>query len=97
MPSAFLLPIFKAHNQSILTAYKQAADTMINKFAQMRELNVEEIAEVRGFFYGAINEAMEKAVSATANGIENVINQFALQILLKKLLVLKILQIQYLH
>lgn len=77
IPSALLKPVILQHNQSIVTQFKIAVDDLIRIFGTVMGLNTNDIAEIRGKCYTAINEAVDKASENTVNSIKTIIIEYS--------------------
>lgn len=77
VPSELVKPIFLQHNQSITTAFKNAADEIVRQFAKMKDLNPAELAEMRGFMVRAINSGVEKATTMSMAAVESLIDSYS--------------------
>lgn len=77
IPSELIKPVFLQHNQSIITEFKNVTDEIIRMFAKKKSLSVNEVAEITGELTSCINNAMNKATTATVNSIESIVNDFA--------------------
>lgn len=77
IPSELVKPVFLQHNQSIITEFKNVTDEVIRMFAKKKSLSVNEVAEITGELTSCINNAMNKATTATVNAIDSIVNDFA--------------------
>ncbi len=77
VPSELIKPVFLQHNQFILTEFKNTADEIIRRIAKKKDLNVNEMAEIRGEMVQCINEAVNKAIAASTKNIVNIITDFS--------------------
>lgn len=77
IPSELVKPVFLQHNQSIITEFKNVSDEVIRMFAKKKSLTVNEVAEITGELTSCINNAMNKATTATVNAIDSIVNDFA--------------------
>ncbi len=76
IPSEFIKPLFAQHNQSILTEFKNLMDDAIRVVSKECDLNVEQIASIKGKWIAGLNEAMERAKLATKKGIESIVDNY---------------------
>jgi hypothetical protein len=77
IPSALLKPVILQHNQSIVTQFKIAVDDLIRIFGTVMSLNTNDIAEIRGKCYEAINHSVDKASENTVNSIKTIIIEYS--------------------
>lgn len=76
IPSEFIKPLFAQHNQSILTEFKNLMDDAIRVVSKECDLNVEQVASIKGKWISGLNEAMERAKLATKKGIESIVDNY---------------------
>lgn len=77
VPSAPIMPIFLQHNQHILTEIKNAQEEMLTAFAHKYGISGSDVAYIRGDWTKRLNVAMQKAVEASAKGVESIINDYS--------------------
>jgi hypothetical protein len=77
IPSQLLAPVILQHNQSIVTQFKIAVDDLIRIFGTVMSLNTNDIAEIRGKCYEAINHSVDKASENTVNSIKTIIIDYS--------------------
>jgi hypothetical protein len=77
IPSDLVKPIFLQHNQSIVTEFKNAADDFIRTISKKKALSVNETAEIRGKLVEIINQAMNKATTASVKAVDVIISDFS--------------------
>jgi hypothetical protein len=76
LPSELIKPVFLQHNQSMITAFKNATEQMITEFTQVKEFTTEETSYLRGQMIGAINKAAEAGTLTTEKALKRIINEF---------------------
>lgn len=77
IPAALVLPVLLRQNMSLVTAFKNACDTILTKYTKIRELDVNEVADIRGFFLTAINEGSDKACIESEKSIMSIISEYS--------------------
>lgn len=75
VPSDLIKPVFLQHNQSILTAFKNATDEILRIFGKKRSLSVNESAEIKTELVNTINLSIAKAIEASIKSVEIIIEQ----------------------
>jgi hypothetical protein len=76
VPSELIKPVMLQHNQSILSEFKNATDEILRVFAKRRDLQPDEVADIRGQLTLILNEAISKAATATAKSIDGIIENY---------------------
>lgn len=77
IPSELIKPVFTQHNTSLLTTFKNATDHILIEFAKIKDMNPQEIAQMRGIMTGAINEGIMAANASTEKQLENIISEYS--------------------
>lgn len=77
IPSELIAPVFVQHNQSFLTAFKNASEQILTEYGQIKKFTAEEMAFMRGRLTVAINEGMRSAEELTSKSISNIVKDFA--------------------
>lgn len=77
IPVEIVKGLFLQHSQSILTEFKNSVENFITVIAKRKELNINEVAEIRGEIVQAINTAVDKAVDASKKNVNNIIKEFS--------------------
>lgn len=77
IPSGLVMPILTRQNMSMVTAFKNACDAIIIKYTKIRDLTVNEIADIRSYFLEAINESSEKANIETEKALSSIIDNYS--------------------
>lgn len=75
VPSELIKPVFLQHNQSIMTAFKNASDEMLRLISKKKGLSLNETAELSGELTVVINTAIDKANKASVKAIDNIISE----------------------
>jgi hypothetical protein len=79
IPTDLVKVVFVQHSQSILTEFKNSVDDIITILAKSKGMNVNEIAEIRGSLVKVVNVAVDKAIGATKNNLQNIIDEFSIK------------------
>jgi hypothetical protein len=76
IPTELVKVIFMQHSRSIATEFKNTIDGIITKIAKKKDLNLNEVAELRGELLSSINMAMDKSVVESKKSIGNIVKEF---------------------
>jgi len=79
IPTELVLPVFKQHNQSILTEIKNASDNWIRIAAKRYNWTTEDTAEIKGNITTWINEGMRGATNRTITEIDRIVSEVSVK------------------
>lgn len=78
IPYKLMASLIKANNTSVVTELKNFVDQHINIISIRKTLSAQEVAEIRGDTYKAINDFMDKAVNNTIENLDRISEEYAL-------------------
>lgn len=78
IPYKLMASLIKANNTSVVTELKNFVDQYINIISIRKTLSAQEVAEIRGETYKAINDFMDKAVDNTIDNLDRISEEYAL-------------------
>lgn len=76
IPFGLMLPIITQNNQSITTAYKNAADAWIIEIAKKHDLGAEYTAEIKKSLTETINNAVKTATENSLNSVAIIVEDY---------------------
>jgi hypothetical protein len=76
IPSDLLPPVILQHNQSFITTFKEVVDQILTDYTQIKQLTVEEVADMRGRMVDAINTGANKATEMTLKAITTIVKDY---------------------
>lgn len=77
IPTALVKVVFKQHSQSILVEFKNSVDSILTILRKRKNLDANEVAEIRGELQQAINDSVGKSISRSQKSISNIVNEYA--------------------
>ncbi len=77
IPTDIVKVVFTQHFKSVTSAFHQAADNLIVNIAKKKDLNREEVADIRGILIEIINEAVKDSIDESKNSITNIIAEYS--------------------
>lgn len=77
IPTDIVKVAFQQHFKSISAAFHNAADNLIVNFAKKKDLNREEIAELRGELIEVINIAIQESVAESIKTVDNIVDEYS--------------------
>lgn len=80
IPFELMKPLIAQNNQSLTTAFKNAADEVLAAMAKKKNFSNTEVAELNGVLVQAINTAIQKATNQSIKTLEILINEYQLAI-----------------
>lgn len=78
IPFELMKPLIAQNNQSLTTAFKNAADEVLAAMAKKKNFSNTEVAELNGVLVQAINTAIKKATDQSIKSLEILINDYQL-------------------
>ncbi len=66
-------------SQSFVTEFKNTAEDILTLFSKRKQMNTNEIAEIRGGLIECINSGAESAVKLAQQGISNIADEYAIK------------------
>lgn len=79
IPVELVKSIFLYHNHSIVTAFKECAETYTNSFAHRARLSLEDRAALRGSLVEGINNAITNAQKLSHIQVDNICREYSLK------------------
>lgn len=77
IPTDLVKPLFIQHTKSIVTAFHNAAESLISEFAKRKNLNLNEIAEIRKELISVVNTASENAKGESLKQVKNIQDEYS--------------------
>jgi hypothetical protein len=78
IPHKLMGALIRANNASVVSELKSFVDQQINIISIRKTLSGQEVAEIKGETYKAINLAMDKAVDITIDSLDRISSEFLL-------------------
>lgn len=78
IPFELMKPLIAQNNQSLTTAFKNAADEILSAMAKKKNFSNTEVAELNGTLVQAINSAIQKATDQSIKTLDILINDYQL-------------------
>lgn len=79
IPTDLVKVVFTQHSKSILTEFSNSIDNILTIFRKKKDLNANEVAEIRGELLQSINTAVSKSNSRSKKEISNIQNEFTVK------------------
>lgn len=79
IPSELIPPVFLQHNQSFITAFKQAAEEMLTDYGKIKRFSIEEIAAMRAKLYSTINTYGKRAINDSLKAVAVIVQDFSIK------------------
>jgi hypothetical protein len=76
IPYSLMGALIRANNTSVVSELKNFVDQQINIISIRKTLSGQEVAEIKGETYKAINSFMDKAADATLESLERISKEF---------------------
>ena len=77
IPTELVKIVFKQHSASITTSFKNAIENLLIEISKTKNLNRNELAELRGKMIVSLNTAINDSVTVSKKQISNIITQFS--------------------
>lgn len=77
IPTDIVKVIFAQHFKSVTSSFHQAADNLIVNISKKKELNREEVAQIRGELIEIINIAVNNSVDESKKSIVNIVAEYS--------------------
>lgn len=77
VPTDIVKVVFSQHFKSINSSFHQAADNLIVNIAKKKDLDRNEIAEIRGELVEIINIAVNDAIEESKKSIKNIVAEYS--------------------
>lgn len=79
IPTAIAVTILSQFSQQVTTQFKNGLEDVLTLFAKQKDLNVNEVAEMRAKLTSIINNSIDKAVDSSKSNMDSIIKDFSLK------------------